>query len=96
MTRSTDWRAGGTSLRRSTEGAGSSPASRRTSETPATHLVPELPDFDPDDIDPEELRDFMSADWVEVEADPGFRERLRSRLWKMLRASHADDDVDEG
>lgn len=53
---------------------------------------PELVDLDPDDVDPEELREFMAADWVEVQADPGFRERLRVKLWDMLRATHLADE----
>jgi hypothetical protein len=45
----------------------------------------ELVDFDPTEVDPEELRDFMSADLIDIQADPTFKERLRSRLWKIVR-----------
>lgn len=59
---------------------------------------PELPGLDLDDIDPEELREFMAADRVEVKADPAFRERLRARLWKMLSEgideTRGEDDSD--
>ena len=34
---------------------------------------------------PEELREFLSADRVEVHADPRFKERLRLRLWDLLK-----------
>ena len=32
----------------------------------------------------EELREFLEADYVEVDADPLFRERLRRKLWAVL------------
>jgi hypothetical protein len=37
------------------------------------------------DFSPEELRDFLDSDLVDVEADPEFKERLRQKLWKMVR-----------
>ena len=48
-------------------------------------------------IDPEELRDFLAADGLDVHADPVFRERLRETLWKIVedRYGQADDDPDE-
>ena len=33
----------------------------------------------------EELQEFLEADRVEVHADPRFKERLREKLWEMLR-----------
>jgi len=81
-------------MRRSLQGA--TPTGRRSGaggETTAP-AAPELPGLDPD-VDPEELRDFMSADWLEVKADPGFRERLRNQLWKMLRASQDGEEPDD-
>jgi hypothetical protein len=33
----------------------------------------------------EELREFLEGDLVEVRADPEFKERLRHKLWEMLR-----------
>jgi len=38
------------------------------------------------DFTPEELREFLQADGLEVHADPEFKESLRLRLWEMLRA----------
>lgn len=35
---------------------------------------------------PEELREFLSADLVEVHADPQFKDQLRQRLWKLLKS----------
>lgn len=32
----------------------------------------------------EELREFLEADMVDVDADPLFRERLRRKLWATL------------
>jgi hypothetical protein len=45
-------------------------------------------------IDPEELRDFLSADGTDVGADPAFKENLRAALWKIVeeRYSLPDDD----
>jgi len=37
------------------------------------------------DFSPEELREFLDSDRVDVEADPEFKERLRQKLWKMVR-----------
>ena len=37
-----------------------------------------------DDIDPDELRDFLAADLLDVDADPGFKERLREKLWALI------------
>lgn len=48
-------------------------------------------------IDPDELRDFLSADGTDVNADPVFRERLRETLWKIVedRYGQADDEPEE-
>ena len=40
----------------------------------------EGPEFELD-----ELREFLSADLMEVPTDPVFKERLRRELWRMLR-----------
>ena len=37
------------------------------------------------DFDPDELREFLGADLVDVPVDPRFKERLRRKLWKMVR-----------
>ena len=34
----------------------------------------------------DELREFMEGDLLEVSADYGFKERLRRKLWDMVRA----------
>ena len=34
---------------------------------------------------PVELREFLAADHLESHADPGFKERLRKRLWDFIR-----------
>jgi len=39
----------------------------------------------PEDVSPDELQEFLSADALEVEADPFFRERLRRKLWAIVR-----------
>ena len=35
---------------------------------------------------PEELREFLSSDGIDVQADPRFKERLRLRLWDLLKS----------
>lgn len=34
----------------------------------------------------DELRDFLSADLLEVPADPAFQHRLREKLWELIRS----------
>jgi hypothetical protein len=52
-------------------------------------------ELDVDEMDAEaaqdELREFLEADDVDAEADPLFRERLRRRLWTMLREQRRRD-----
>jgi len=48
-------------------------------------------------IDPEELRDFLSADGTDVKADPAFKENLRETLWKIVEERYGlPDDESEG
>jgi hypothetical protein len=48
-------------------------------------------------IDPEELREFLSADGTDVGADPAFKQRLRETLWKLVEDQHGlPDDESEG
>ena len=42
-------------------------------------------DETPMDISPEELREFLEADNLDVPVDPAFKERLRRKLWAMVR-----------
>ena len=35
---------------------------------------------------PDELREFLAADLLEVHADPRFKERLRMRLWELVKS----------
>jgi hypothetical protein len=37
------------------------------------------------EITAEELREFLDADRVVVRADPAFKERLRRKLWSIVR-----------
>ena len=37
-------------------------------------------------IDPAELQEFLETDWTHIRADPEFKERLRSELWRMVMA----------
>jgi len=49
---------------------------------------------DIDGVDAEEFAEFMEGDWLDVKADPTFRERLRARLWQMLRDRHSEPESD--
>lgn len=43
-------------------------------------------DLDPSEgFDPSEFADFLAADDSSMPADPAFKERLRQRLWGMVR-----------
>ncbi len=39
----------------------------------------------PMDFDPDELREFLAADMMDVPVAPGFRERLRRKLWLIVK-----------
>ena len=43
------------------------------------------------DYTPEELLEFLEADFVDVDADPSFKERLRRRLWDLLQSRQRRD-----
>lgn len=48
-------------------------------------------------IDPDELRDFLSADGTDAKADPAFKENLREALWKIVEERYGlPDDESEG
>ncbi len=39
----------------------------------------------PMDFDPDELREFLAADMMDVPVAPGFREQLRRKLWLIVK-----------
>ncbi len=39
----------------------------------------------PMDFDPDELREFLAADMMDVPVAPGFKEQLRQKLWAVLK-----------
>ena len=43
------------------------------------------------DYSPEELVEFLEADFMDVDADPSFKERLRRRLWDLLQSRERRD-----
>jgi len=49
---------------------------------------------DPMDFDPDELREFLAADLMDVPVSSSFKEQLRSKLWKLVQRTygHAGDD----
>jgi len=50
----------------------------------------------PEDVSADELQEFLAADALEVEADPFFRERLRRKLWAIVRERFGDDEHPPG
>jgi hypothetical protein len=46
------------------------------------------------DIDEQELQEFMSTELVDVGADPVFKERLRRKLWRIVRGLAASRPKD--
>ena len=40
---------------------------------------------DPAEFDPDELREFLAADKMHVPVAPGFKERLRRKLWLAVK-----------
>jgi hypothetical protein len=60
---------------------------------------PELPFVEEEigGVSLQELREFLEADPLEVPADPGFKERLRRKLWDLVAGraekSAPDDDL---
>ncbi len=51
-------------------------------------------DLDESEIDPAELAEFMSDSPLDVQPDPVFKERLRQKLWRIVRerAGSRNDD----
>ena len=94
---SAERRAGG--LPRAGKSARSSVSDRRALGWEKSPLDARSDDADVEGmvIDPEELRDFLSADGQDVGADPVFKERLRETLWKLVedRYGSGDDDTTE-
>jgi hypothetical protein len=92
MSRPTDSRKAGVSLPRAPRRKQARDSAAGSRGPGAGTEPPSLPGLDEEDIDPDELREFMADDWADVKADPGFREQLRRRLWDMLRQSRRDGD----
>jgi hypothetical protein len=57
------------------EGAGSSDAQEQR----------DVMDHGVEEFTSDELREFLEADGLDVGADPVFKERLRRRLWRLVR-----------
>ena len=66
----------------------------RTWTTPGTTPPGTNPDLAGDSmaIDPEELREFMSADGTDAKADPAFKQSLRETLWKLVEDQYGRSD----
>ena len=48
------------------------------------------------DVTQEELREFLEADHLDVRADPRFKERLRRKLWEIVRLRSGKSSRDKG
>ena len=46
---------------------------------------------DDPEFDFDELREFLAADRVEVPVDPLFKQRLRRKLWSMIRRGRSGE-----
>jgi hypothetical protein len=44
----------------------------------------------------DELQEFLEADNLDVNADPAFKERLRRKLWEMVRKRMGQDPGSDG
>lgn len=61
------------------------------------HPVPAVGDADvlcgadADNFTPDELREFLAADYLETQADPTFKESLRKRLWTLVSDRYGPD-----
>jgi len=44
----------------------------------------------------DELQEFLEADKLDVSADPAFKERLRRKLWEMVRKRLGQDPESNG
>jgi hypothetical protein len=44
----------------------------------------------------EELQEFLEGDKLEVTADPAFKERLRRKLWEIVRSRMGNDPGSDG
>ena len=47
------------------------------------------------DFTPDELHEFLAADLMEVPADPDFKERLRNKLWSLVRERYGQTAAPE-
>ncbi len=47
------------------------------------------------DFTMDELREFLEADMLDVQADPEFKERLRRMLWEMVQEQSKDESDGE-
>ncbi len=48
------------------------------------------------DVTLEELREFLEADRLDVRANPRFKERLRRKLWEIVRLRSAKPPREKG
>ena len=62
----------------------------RKRERSEMNLKPEIAELDEEmtDISIEDLREFLEADHLDVRADPGFKERLRRKLWDLVQSKY--------
>ncbi len=48
------------------------------------------------DVTVEELREFVAADRLDVRANPRFKERLRRKLWEIVRLRSSKSPEEKG
>lgn len=81
---------------------GPAPVDTERESTPARSATPDpsgwsLPGVDEQDLDFDagELREFLAGDLLESGADPVFKERLREKLWRLVRSRYGTPRVDD-
>ena len=70
------------------------PRRRRPVRKREVRQEPEVLDEIAAEFTTEELQEFLEADRIDVRADPAFKERLRDKLWEIVRTRAERDPND--
>ena len=78
--------------RNSTEKAQSDQSSQKPTQDVNEEMDAELST----EFSDEELQEFLEGDGLDVRADPAFKERLRRKLWEIVRGRLGNDPGSDG
>ena len=78
--------------RNSTEKAQGDQSSRKPTQDVNEEMDAELST----EFSDEELQEFLEGDGLDVRADPAFKERLRRKLWEIVRGRLGNDPGSDG